>query len=281
MSATLEVIDSTQTLVEDIPAVRVYELEALIEGVLGAEDASELGPGLHALYAQTLVALHANPTLNGLVDDITEGRVDEDDVDPEGASLELAIARLSAIDGGGECTGGFTLQVTMGYERRAGTPSRRDAILSALKTQLDTNQPDARLCVLERVTAALVSKIEAALGGSILRNADRPEEEDGAVIFVDGHVRVDHSVVGRTTYRKSFAVEVITTDEAALEADTAKINDAVYGAGTLDGIAADTVEESIDPDVDDTPYTGGGVFGVVSGVVTFSTIPGNPYVEAD
>lgn len=279
LSASLAVVDATEQIVENGPTVRGYELYATIEGQVAVEGPEELGPRIHALYAQALRAVLEDASLGGLCDGVIEGETEEEAEADAVPALQLAIDRVSALEGGGGCTGGFVLQLTIPWERREGEPHRREAILAALMARVAANAPTSDLAVTEKVSATLRGLVETSLGFPLFRNSHRPETIP-AVVMIDGDQRADHSRTGRTGYAKDITFEVMAADEAELEDLSERVRSAVHNAHRLAGLAADTEEDQIDPEVNDVPYTGPGMFAALPVRVTFATVPGNPYAEA-
>ncbi len=277
MPDSLAPIDGVQTLVADHPTGREYLLAARIDGLVARASAEQLGPALNALYAQTLAAVLADPTLGGLAMDVREG-VSEDTEDTEGASLEIEVSREPFT----APTAAFGLHLSIPYWVPEGSPPQRDAILAALEAAATANVPSAVPSVREQVLAALRAHLAASLGGPVLRNADRPMKPgESPVILLDGEQSADHGTFGQTLYDTLVPIEVfVSGDASALDARVQLVLQALRSANTLGGLAVDVQEELVTPDVLREEYTGPALGARIEARIWFATVEHDPWTVA-
>jgi len=280
MPDTLALVDRQQTLVADSPAGREYLLAVRIDGLLSRPTHEHLGPALSALYAQTLAAAVADRTLGGLVIDVREGQseVTEDTV---GSGLEVEIAR----DPYTAPTATFGLHLSIPYWQSDGAPAKRNQILEALAVAVAGNVPTVATSVREQALVAFRAHLAAAIGGAILRNADRPERlaaaAPGPVILLDGDQQVDHDTMGQTFYELLLPIEVfVAGTEADLDARIQQVLGALRSADTLGGLVVDVTEDSTNPEVIRDLYTGPGMGARLEGRIFFATAVSDPWTVA-
>jgi hypothetical protein len=91
----MAVYDGGHNATVDDSGLATYEMQVLVEAAVSAADDATLGPAVNDLYARTIAALMADPTLGGVVTDTVESAFDIRVPDVDESATPLAISTLT------------------------------------------------------------------------------------------------------------------------------------------------------------------------------------------